>query len=207
MYSAREIPRQALAGSIAGTVPRIFLFLISVFAAQPQPGDYDRLLLGVDGDFVTGHFSDCTGECKFECNFFFEGRRAPGTFEITTYFPGEPDAIRGTARNEGKTIHLRLESLPGGCWNVTPELKGAGARLLLDQKADWLQIRVLREKSYLRATVSGQKTIPLQAQQTVIVMKKQKDWFYVRKPGVEKTAGWLKESELFPLRSAGNTSP
>ena len=180
---------------------RIFLFLMLMFAAQAESGDYDRLLLGVNSDLVTGHFSDCTGACKFECNFFFAGTRTAGAFEITAYMPGEQDAIRGTARHEGKTIHLRLESLPGGCWNVAPELKAAGTELLLDQKADWLQIRAVREKSHLHARPRGKKTFRIDRLQTVIVLKKQKDWLYIRKPGAEKTRGWLHESELYPLRT------
>ena len=177
---------------------------ISVLWAEPgnlpAPGSYDRVLIAVDGDLVTGQFTDCTGECKFECNFFFEGIRKVNHFEISAQAPGETEVIGGNASSNGKKLRLRLENLPGGCWNVAPELKDAGTELLLDQKADWLQIRGLAKKSHLRSKPAGTRTIPLEARQTVIVLKKQNGWFYVRKPGSENAAGWLKVSDLVPLR-------
>lgn len=185
---------------------RLSLFLwISLLWADSgnllAPGSYDRALIGVDGDLVTGQFTDCTGECKFECNFFFEGIRKANHFGIAAYTPGETEVIRGRARSDGKKLNLRLESLPGGCWNVAPELKDAGTEMLLDAKGDWLQIRSLLRKSHLYTEPGGTRTIPLEARQTVIVLKKQNGWFYVRKPGAENAVGWLKVSDLVPLHN------
>lgn len=177
-----------------------FSFLWADSASLPFSGDYDRALIAAESDLITGHFSDCTGACKFECNFFFEGKRGARQFEITAYFPGEQDVIRGTAKADGKRLRLHLEKLPDGCWNVAPELKGEGTELLLNQKTDWLQIRILRKKSDLRDKPQGKKTIHLEKRQTVIVLKKQKDWFYVKKPGAEIAVGWIRERDLFPLR-------
>lgn len=200
------MPRQAHEASERDAVYQVFFFILNL-GAQIIPGDYDRLLVGVDGDLITGHFADCTGECKFECNFFFEGIRKPNGFRISAYAPDDRETIRGNATGNGKKLNLRLESLPGGCWNVAPELKEAGAELLLDQKADWLQIRMLRRKSHLRTRPGGPQTFPLEARQTVIVLKKQQGWFYARKPGAENAVGWLPESDLSPLRGRGNRSP
>lgn len=166
-------------------------FLWADSATLPFSGDYDRALIAVHDDLITGHFADCTGECKFECNFFFEGKRGARQFEIAAYFPGGQDVIRGTAKADG-------------CWNVAPELNGDGIQLLLDRKTDWLQIRSTMKKSYLRDIHKGKETIRLEKGQTVIVLKKRNDWLYVRKPGGEETAGWLKESELYPLRIPGS---
>lgn len=174
----------------------------AIFSESPViPGDYDRVLLGVDGDLVTGYFRDCTGECKFSCDVFFEGRRSGDEFVVSAYYPGEAETVQGLARVRGKNLSLRLKTLPGGCWNVAPEFDKDGVQVLLNERHDWLQIRVLREKSPLYSRPRGEKSAVLEAQQTVIVLRKDGEWFFVRKPGAETLRGWLKSAQFFPLRT------
>jgi hypothetical protein len=188
--------------SCAGLLFFAILGFAPTFAAEPSlAGDYDRAIVAVDGDLITGYFRDCTGECKFSCNVFFEGQSKPGKFAIRTYYPGETGTIEGVAEATGKGLNLRLKAVPDGCWNVTPEFATQGVEMLREPKADWLQIRVLRRKSHLYKKPDGMKAAELQEHQTVIVLRKKVEWFFVRKPGVEKISGWLRQRDLFPLKS------
>ena len=172
----------------------------SLLIAQPA-GSYDPALVGVDGDLFTGYYQNCTAECKFSCNVYFEGRKTADSFAILAYVPGDKEVIPGTAQASDKKLHLRLNALPDGCWNVEPEFNRAGVTLLRDAPAEWLQVRVLRYLTNLRPEKKGKSGPLVERGQAVLVLKKSGHWYFVKKPGSEKTSGWIKESELFPLRS------
>lgn len=168
------------------------------------PGSYDPAIVGVDGDLITGYYQNCTAECKFSCNVYFEGRKTADSFAILAYVPGDKEVIPGTAQASDNKIRIKLNTLPDGCWNVEPEFNRAGVTLLRDAPAEWLQVRMLRYLTNLRPEKKGKSGPLVEKGQAVLVLKKNGRWFFVKKPGGEKTTGWIKETELFPLRSGAD---
>ena len=169
----------------------------AIYADSPiVSGDYDRIVLATDGDLVTGYFRDCTGECKFQCDVFFEGKREGNRFPIVAYYPGDSRAIPGELFPDGKKLRLKLKESPDGCWNVEPEFARAGAEVLLNAALPWLQVRVLRADAPLRGQ-SG----TIEKGQSIVVLKKSDDWFLVQIPGRKGIGGWINSRHLYPLKT------
>ncbi|MGC4027169.1 MAG: hypothetical protein QM744_19720 [Mesorhizobium sp.] len=164
-------------------------------------GDYDRLIVGEDNGLVTGSFHDCTGERKFECAFSFEGRRQGNQFRIRAYETDSKEAIPGTLIVDGKNLTLRLETLPGGCWNVEPELNKAGARVLLNAALPWLGIATLKEESHLYDDQGKKTSARFGKLQTVGILKKKPGWVLIEKLSNRREKGWIRDSALYPLHN------
>lgn len=182
----------------------VLCFFAAALCIEPlsglTPGSYDPAIVGADDDLITGYYQNCTAECKFSCNVYFEGRKTTDSFAILAYYPGDKEVILGTAHASDNKLHIKLNALPDGCWNVEPEFNRAGVMLLRDTPADWLQVRVLRYLTNLRPEKKGKAGPLVEKGQAVLVLKKSGRWYFVKKPGGEKTSGWIKESELIPLR-------
>lgn len=173
----------------------------SMPAVQPEvAGDYDRVILGEQSGYVTGLFSDCTGECKFSCQFFFEGKRRGDRFAIVASEPGTNGLIRGEAKLVGKKLWLKLAESPGGCWNVEPEIHKSGTDVLLNSAAPWLQIRLAKNNIAVFDKPGGQTKWHLQLNAAVIVLRHDSTWLYIRLPGGDTRTGWVKTADLQPLR-------
>ena len=178
---------------------------ISLLAVQPGvAGDYDRVILAEQAGYVTGLFSDCTGECKFSCQFFFEGERRSDRFAIVAHEPGSGEWIRGEATLHAGKLKLKLASSPGGCWNVEPEISKAGAEFLLNAAAPWLQIRLVQSNAALYDKPGGKKLWRLQQNAPVIVLRHESGWLHVRLPAGDARTGWVRKTDLQLLRQQNN---
>lgn len=162
-------------------------------------GDYDRVIVGEDNGIVTGSFDDCTGECKFECSFSFAGRRQGTTFAIKAYGKGSTEAIPGTVTVDGKNLNLKLEILPGGCWNVEPNLNKTGANVLRNASLPWLRIATIKEETPLYDAKHKNPRSRLEKLQPIAVLEKKQGWVFIEKIGQRAEKGWIREKSLYPL--------
>lgn len=96
------------------------LALCATAAAEPLPrsGVYDSLTLAVEGGAVSGVFAEerggADGMPSFSCIFLLRGRLAGVRAEVETWFPGEPERIRGSLAFTPEGAALTLAEDHGG---------------------------------------------------------------------------------------------
>ncbi len=189
---------------------RIFYFSLLSFctairAIEPGiAGDYDRVILAEQKNYVTGVFSDCTAECKFSCIFFFEGERQGNPFSVTARLLNSGGTIMGEATLTGKKLRLRLRELPDGCWNVEPEIHKSGAEVLQNSAEPWLQIRLTRRAANVAQRPNGKNAWQLSENEAVIVLQDRGAWLKIRKPSGDARSGWVRQADLQQLRIHGH---
>lgn len=181
-----------------------------IASASNLSGVYGSLTLGLDpqSQELTGYYQNGTGmdaEGKgpqFNCTFFLRGKKSGDSYQVQTWFPGDPTStkIKGQLKVSGGAIALKLSELPGGCAMVDPDLaKPEGESMTQDATGNWIGIRVISAK---RAhffedptAVAPRKTYVVRGD-GVRVWEKKPGWVLVDYEGRNK--GWIKTEDLFP---------
>lgn len=129
------------------------LFLsVPVLAQSPATGSYDELDIAYNPatKIVTGYYEsstgydESTGNARFSCTFYLEGKLEGNRAKISTCYPPEPgmDVIEGEFKLEGnKTVSVHLKEEHGGCWNVEHFADEKAASFTLDQARPQVEIR------------------------------------------------------------------
>ena len=180
---------------------------------EGSSGLYDSMLIGVDKEKgeLTGFFEDATGwdeqtkAPRFSCVFYVYGKLQGDTYQVTTWYPGEKEYIKGELKfvlREGRReVYMKLEEEHGGCWNVQQFAdKGSPATLSLTERGNWIDVRVVSaDKAFFHSGPNAQmkgrayvvKNDPLR------VLKIQPGWIEAEYAGKKVARGWIKESDLF----------
>lgn len=168
------------------------------------PGDYYSMLLGLDGDKLTGVYRD-KAEGENPCFFFFEGTvGTTNPLKMTCYNPLTTLApTKGNFKIMGSDMLVKInQSIAPTC---NPEFAdNTGHALLLDlQHKDWLAIRIIEKNgSSIYQTNNRESELGDKLSKGTIVAVKEyrKDWLRVAIPnGNYKKDGWIHQSILFPL--------
>src|SRR4030095_3938889 len=121
-----------------------------------RSGEYGELKLAYDKNTkqVTGLYENGTGvdkqtgNSKFTCVFYFEGKLLKNKATIETYYPLDTTIIKGELKVEAKEIKIHLDSDHGGCWNVQ-HFTGESATFSMDESKQWIQVRyAIRNRVY-----------------------------------------------------------
>jgi hypothetical protein len=195
------------------------LFDVGCLQAQVVSGDYDSLLIGVDpaGGTITGYYAnfagldESTGKPRFSCIFFLKGSmKGPPPYTIDTWFPADKtpkDLITGSltpVESDGAAaLKIKLPKEHGGCWNVEHFADDDGASFQLEAPGKWKTIRVVSaQRAYFHDDASESKKRKAYAVKgnPLRVYESRPGWVYAEfgNPDGKTTAGWIKESELFP---------
>jgi hypothetical protein len=180
---------------------------------EGSSGFYDSLLVGIDKDKgeLTGFFEDATGwdeqtkSPRFSCAFYIYGKLQGDKYQVTTWYPGDNEYIKGELRfvlKEGRReIDMRLESEHGGCWNVHPFAKNASPVTLgLIEHGDWIGVKLVSaNKAFFHKGPTPQMKgrAYLVKYDPVRVIKVQVGWVEAEYGAKKVVRGWIKESDLF----------
>ena len=219
MFGKRSVHRVLLSLFLLGS-PALSFPAVAQNKPAGSSGHYDSLLLGVDenGRVVTGYFEESTGwnestrSPQFTCAFFLFGKLQGDAYPITTWYPGSDVSapIKGDLKfitvNGVTKAHLKLEEEPGGCAMAHPFTRGGGGdELELSSPGTWRSVRVVSSKRAFFHQAPNPRTKEktyVVRDNVVRVFKVQSGWVeaeFVTDKG-KIVRGWLKESELFPLK-------
>jgi len=165
---------------------------------------YDKTTKQVTGfyDSSTG-VDKQTGNPKFTCVFYIEGKLLKNKATIESYYPLDTTIIRGELIVDAKEIKIHLDSEHGGCWNVQPFTDGS-ATFSMDESKQWIQVRyAIRDRVYFyseKKESSKNKSYILKGN-IVYIEKIDQDWAYCSYFGKRTTKGWIKVNELNQLKS------
>ena len=192
-----------------------YLMLLSTNASGQSlliSGDYNgELKLAYDKNTkqVTGFYDSSTGvdektgNPKFTCVFYIEGKLLKNKATIESYYPLDTTIIRGELIVDAKEIKIHLNSEQGGCWNVQPFTDGS-ATFSMDESKQWIQVRyAIRDRVYFyseKKESSKNKSYILKGN-IVYIEKIDQDWAYCSYFGKRTTKGWIKVNELNQLKS------
>ena len=175
-------------------------------AADNLSGQYEPLLLAVQGNVVTGAFSEqrvgngSDNAPQFSCAFLLSGTLENGAASIVTWYPGQ-SPIAGQLTLSADGVSLKLKDNQPGCgmtsgdmvdqaWESSRDTPGPGwigARLIASAKA------VLRKTPAVTAALKPYVV----KDDAVAVLAVQGAWVQVSYPGADKPVqGWVKASEL-----------
>lgn len=178
--------------------------LLLALAADPTPGDYDGLVLGVDPatHVVTGYFSSSTGEGKFSCIFFFTGKAGADEVSIESYFPATPkERIAGTLAVTANEVRLSLKEEHGGCWNVQhfADADSPVQFSLSVAQPTWQRIAIVKSPKARFVDAPNGKAMKayLVEGDAVGVLETKGDWLHVAFVGGKGTSGWMKKATFY----------
>jgi len=180
-------------------------------------GRYEYLDVALDADnqVITGYFEDHTGwderikAPRFSCEFFLFGKKDDNGYRITTWYPGYDEFIRGEFRfvkvNGILNAFIKLQEQHGGCDNVYVFDPEKGDLFELKSEEQWIEIRVISaEKAYFFSEPKStfkQKSFVIRNDVIQIFVKKG-GWVLAQFSGEKKVKGWIRESDLFSIRTA-----
>ena len=170
-------------------------------------GQYDGLLLDVQGNRVTGVFTTSargigTDDApQFSCAFLLHGRLNRGTAAIETWTPGDDAIIPGQLTVAGGTASLRLQQDQDGCAMAGGDMVRSDFTLTRSQPGDgWIGVAMVRSRQAVlhAAPAADNRHAPyLVAFNAVAVLARQPGWVKVRYLGnVKPITGWLRDSDL-----------
>ena len=192
-----------------------FFFILVATKAYGQSaltsGDYGELKLAYDKNTkqVTGFYEngtgtdEQTGNPKFTCVFYIEGKLLKNRAAIKTYYPLDTTIIKGELIVDAKKIKIHLGSEHGGCWNVQPFADEA-ATFSIDESKKWIQVRyAIKDRVYFyseKKESSKNKSYILKGN-IVCIEKIEQDWAYCSYLNKKTTKGWIKLNDLNQLKS------
>ena len=174
-------------------------------------GDYGELKLAYDKTTkqVTGFYEngtgvdEQTGNPKFICVFYIEGKLLKNKATIETYYPLDTTIIRGELIIDAKKIKIHLDSEHGGCWNVQ-HFTDESTTFSMDESKQWIQVRyAIRDRAYFyseKKESSKNKSYVLKGN-IVYIEKIERNWAYCSYVGKKTTRGWIKVIDLNQLKS------
>ena len=175
-------------------------------AAPSLSGQYGPLLIAVQGDVVTGAFSETRvgngtdNAPQFGCAFQLAGTLKAGKAQVVTWYPGQAP-IAGQLSLSSDGVSLTLKADQGGCamtdasmvdqpWQSTRDSVGPG----------WIGTRlVATAKAVLRSGPDAKpgRTPYVVRDDAVAVLATRGDAIQVSYPGASKpVVGWVKATEL-----------
>jgi len=192
-------------------VPLFFLALTSYGQTTLPSGIYGELKIAINKNTnkVTGFYEngtgydESTGNSKFSCIFYIEGKLVNNKSFIWTYFPADTDNITGTLIIDNKVIKVHLQKEHGGCWNLQHFSDKEPASFAIDTEKPWIQIQyAIKEKVYFYSDKheSSKRNAYILKGNIVYIEKIDGDWVYCSYLGKKMTKGWVKLSELNRLK-------
>ena len=196
----------------------LLLFPMVVFGqAVPTSGTYGELKFAYDKktNNITGYFEsytgldEQTGNPKFSCIFYLQGKVLNKKAKIITYYPADSaqDVIAGELQViDNKEINVHLPEEHGGCWNVQ-HFVDEPVDFKLEKVEHWTEIRyVQKDKTYFysdRSEASKRKAYLIKGN-VVYVEKTEGEWVFCSyRPATymdgKITQGWMKEADLNQL--------
>ncbi len=173
--------------------------------APPDPtvyviaGDYHDIILGVDGEQITGFYQSKEAPT---CSFFFEGKVGNNNpLSMQCYNPATTvPPIHGEFKIMGEEMFVKLHHAPDSSCIADLSDK-IGHVALLDLSHNWKAIRIIeKEAPIFEADVQGiEKGQRLQRGTTVAVKEYKKEWVRVDVPSLGYVDGWVHRSMFFPL--------
>jgi hypothetical protein len=175
-------------------------------AAPSLAGQYGPLLIAVQGDAVTGAFSETRvgngtdNAPQFSCAFQLAGTLKAGKAQVVTWYPGQAP-IAGELSLSSDGVSLTLKADQGGCamteasmvdqpWQSTRDSAGPG----------WIGTRlVAAAKAVLRSGPDAKpgRTPYVVRDDAVAVLATQGEAVEISYPGASKpVVGWVRATEL-----------
>ena len=148
-------------------------------------------------------YDEPTGNSKFSCIFYIEGKLVNNKAFIWTYFPSDRDNITGTLTIENKVITVHLQTEHGGCQNVQHFSDKEPASFTIDEEKPWIQIQyAIKEKVYFYSDLleSSKRNAYILKGNIVYIEKIVGDWVYCSFFGKKTTKGWIQETDLNTLK-------
>ncbi|XZF16046.1 hypothetical protein ACTHGU_07900 [Chitinophagaceae bacterium MMS25-I14] len=197
-----------------------FLFLLPLLfcctAGKSQAllsGRYDELNVAFNPatNIVTAYFEsytgldEQTGNPRFSCIFYIEGKLNGKTATVTTYYPEDKndDVIKGTLQLiSSNSITIKLPEDHGGCWNVQ-HFADDPVSFSLSKKEKWIELRyITADKSFFHSDkneATKRKAYAVKGN-VVYIERMENGWAYCSFYGTKTTTtGWLKMETLNKL--------
>ncbi len=198
--------------------PIFSLLLVGAgFATHAQnaitSGTYDEqlhLAFNPATNVVTGYFEsytgldEQTGNPRFSCIFYIEGKLKGKTALLKTYYPADSanDVINGTLQLKStKQLTIQLPEEHGGCWNVQHFADGP-TDFSLSEKKTWVELRyVTTAKSYFYTSAKDgtQRKAFIVKGDVLHIERFSGGWAYGTYLGKTATKGWVKTNTLNAL--------
>ncbi|BAU92000.1 hypothetical protein MPPM_3395 [Methylorubrum populi] len=205
------LPARALRRGTASGLAVLALCGAAVAAPALRSGAYGSLTLAVDGEAVSGVFVEGRGGAdgvpSFHCIFLLRGRLAGGRAEIETWFPGEPERIRGSLAVTPEGAALTLAEDHGGCPMTTGSMVGKPYALIREAGEEagepvqaWRGVALVTAKRTVFRPAPGPapKRGPyLVEHDPVVILERRDGWVQaLYRGGAKPLAGWLPEADL-----------
>ncbi|MCP1547277.1 MULTISPECIES: hypothetical protein [Methylorubrum] len=185
------------------------LALCGAAAAEPLPrsGVYDSMTLAVEGEAVSGVFVEerggAGGGASFSCIFLLRGRLSGLRAEVETWFPGEPERIRGNLAFTPEGAALTLAEDHGGCPMTTGSMTAKPYTLLreADEPAQgWRGVALVTARRARFRPEPGpapERGAYLVRHDPVAILERRDGWVRaLYRRGAKPITGWLPEADL-----------
>jgi hypothetical protein len=193
-------------------IPALLAFapaLLPLQAASAAPslsGQYGPLLVAVQGDAVTGAFSETRvgngtdAAPQFSCAFQLSGTLKGGQAQIVTWTPGEAP-IMGQLSLSADGVSLKLKDDQPGCAMTEASMVDQAWESAQDKAAPtWIGTRLIAaKKAVIRKTAAAKpgRTPYVVQYDAVAVLAVQGAAVEIAYPGPDKTiTGWVNASDL-----------
>jgi len=175
-------------------------------AAPSLSGQYGPLLIAVQGDTVTGAFSETRvgngtdAAPQFSCAFQLSGTLKGGKAQVTTWYPGQAP-IAGQLSLGGEGVSLTLKEDQPGCAMTEASMVDQPWQSAQDKAAPaWIGTRLITTaKAVIRKTSDAKpgRTPYVVQDDAVAVLAVQGAAVQIAYPGPDKTVtGWVNATDL-----------
>lgn len=189
-------------------VAAALLPLQAASAAPSLSGQYGPLLIAVQGDVVTGAFSETRvgngtdAAPQFSCAFQLSGTLKAGTAQVVTWYPGDAP-IAGQLGLSSAGVSLKLKDDQPGCAMTEASMVDQAWEQAQDKAAPtWIGTRLIaKPKAMIRKTAEAKpgRTPYVVQDDAVAVLAIQGGAVEIAYPGPDKTiTGWVNASDLTP---------
>ena len=198
-----RMPLPALLAVAAALLP-----LQAASAAPSLSGQYGPLLIAVQGDVVTGAFSETRVgngtdaapqfSCAFQLTGTLNGEKAP----VVTWYPGQAP-IAGQLSLTSDGVSLKLKADQDGCAMTEASMVDQAWQSARDKAGpDWIGTRLIASKrAVIRKTAAAKpgRTPYVVRDDAVAVLAVQGGAVEIAYPGPDKTVtGWVNAADLTP---------
>jgi hypothetical protein len=175
-------------------------------AAPSLSGQYGPLLIAVQGDVVTGAFSETRAgngtdnAPQFSCAFQLAGTLKAGNAQVVTWYPGQAP-IAGQLSLSSDGVSLTLKADQGGCAMTDSSMVDQPWQSTRDSAGpDWIGTRlIVAAKAVLRSGPDAKpgRTPYVVRDDAVAVLATQGEAVEISYPGASKpVVGWVRATEL-----------
>lgn len=173
-------------------------------ASAQTSGRYEQLTLAVNGNTVSGVFSEgrvgngSEATPQFSCIFLIRGTLSGGRGIVRTWYPGEAP-IKGSLAFSGNQASLMVQENHGGCLNTSGDMVDQPFKADLDKPAKgWTGVALVTAKrAVLRPSpgVAGKAPYVVDGD-AVGVLERRAGWLRVAYVGEKTVTGWVRTGEV-----------